>query len=278
MTLNRAAEDVCIKAAHCFTWVTAYFPTSSAPGLQAGTYRPTSYHTCRDSSILRELPTCTGPPDPSYSCLPLNQRQILPEWPPHKLCMLTVYKTCLLPVLGGERNFLGTIALSAWKCIGMDPRENVLCVFISAAWQVRVAFWQNWETWPLLQSPNAGVKAPKGSRREARKATRAMPALSREGPRSGCLPGSACKAVPWPVTTLPWWGGTCHLSCVQWKRMRWEDLTESAPVISEDADSVTLLRLFHCCLQPAYHCADRHFDPKWNCNKFGMWACLFQWA
>jgi len=102
MTLNGASEDVWVEAAHCFIWVTDQFPTSSATGLQAGRHRPTLHHTCKDSSMLRGPWIYTGPPDLSYSRLPLNQKDILPEWPPHKLCMLTIYKTCLLPVLGDE--------------------------------------------------------------------------------------------------------------------------------------------------------------------------------
>lgn len=48
---------------------------------------------------------------------------------------------------------------------------------------------------------------------------------------------------------------TFRMCQLRWYRMSWENLTESAQVIS-------LLRLFNCCLQPAYHCADRRFDPK----------------
>lgn len=116
--------------------------------------------------------------------------------------MLIIYKTCLLPVLG-HKNPLGTIALSAWTCMGRDPTERVLHVFFSSAWQVRAAFWQNWETRPLLQHPNAMAKAPKGSRRNAMKAAKAVPAL--------CLRKVHTQG-PRPAVILPHWGGTCHLS------------------------------------------------------------------
>lgn len=45
---------------------------------------------------------------------------------------------------------------------------------------------------------------------------------------------------------------TSHMCHLQWNRVRWEDLIEPAPIT---AVSVTLLRLFNSCLQPAYHCA-----------------------
>lgn len=65
-------------------------------------YRLTFYHMCSDFRILRGPWICRGPPDLSYSLLPLNKREILSEWPPHELCILIICKTCLLIVLGDE--------------------------------------------------------------------------------------------------------------------------------------------------------------------------------
>lgn len=94
-----------------------------------------------------------------------------------------------------------------------------------------------------------------------------MPALFQEALHSKCLsPCWSCTAVPAPAMALPSSAGTAtsHMCYLEWKRMRWEGLTESAPVPSV---SETLLRLFSCCLQLlitvlAYHSAGRHFGPE----------------
>lgn len=62
---------------------------------------------------------------------------------------------------------------------------------------------------------------------------------------------------------------TSHMCCLQWKRMRWEDLTESVQVISEAADSVTPLRLFNCSLLNTALTGVLILS-KWHCNIFGM--------